>query len=272
MMTKQTTAERQATFRYSNLAVDPATRRWEKIRNSLLTPRFLWNLVITPGYIDGLMNGRRMALANRALAKLLWFWPRAIDAQRWITENADPAPYRHVTPDSRLLIDMVAERAAAPDAALLDIGCNCGRHLAALADQGFTNLHGIDINQRAIGVMSEWFPQLVGRHQAEAGLIQTYLPRQADRSFDIVFTRGATVELIHPSYPLVQELARVADRYVILMIQENMHGYPRLWTWEFLQNGFVLEKLLRPVQPELGAKATQETGTVSLLVYRRREP
>lgn len=247
---------------------DPKTRLWEKIRNSLLTPTFLWSMVVSPGYVADLMGGKRVKLLNRILSRLLWFWPRAIDAQIWMHDYSDPTPYRVVTPDSRMLVDHVAERAASKDSALLDIGCNCGRHLAALADMGFTNLSGVDINTAALAIMPEWFPQLKDKARVRNELMQTYLLSQPDRGFDTVFTRGATIELVHPSFPLVRELCRVADAHVILMIQENAHGYPRLWTLEFLRHGFALEKLVRPVQKDQGV-AYDNNKAHTLLVYRR---
>lgn len=247
---------------------DPRTRWWEKIRNSLLTPTFLWRLVVTPGYMDDLVGGKQVSLRNRVLSRLLWFWPRAIDAQIWMRDYGDPSPYRVVTPDSRMLIDHVAERATSRTSALLDIGCNCGRHLAALADMGFVNLSGVDINPTALAVMSEWFPQLKGKVNIRNELMQTYLLSQPNRAFDTVFTRGATVELVHPSFPLVRELCRVAAAHVILMIQENAHSYPRLWSLEFLRHGFALEKLVRPVQREQGV-AYDNNAAHTLLIYRR---
>ena len=61
------------------------------------------------------------------------------------------------------------------------------------------------------------------------------------KNFDIVYTHGATIELLKPTFPLASELSRVTKKYLILLIQENGHQYPRFWRLEFRINGFSLE-------------------------------
>jgi len=250
-----------------------STAFWRKFRNTFLQPSCLWPLVVKDEDVEALLSGDHRTKGarhyfNKALARFLWFWPRLVDAEVWVNEKNDPSPFRELTEDSAFLVDTVVEHSLVKDAGILDIGCNCGRHLAALADHGFSNLHGVDISSEAIRVMPEWFPQLDDKCDAKRGLIQGYLSKTPDGAFDIVFTRGATVELIHPSFPLVPELCRVARSYVILMIRENEHAYPRFWTYEFARRGFLLTQLVRPVQQMMTDKAFGKG--VSLLVFRRK--
>ena len=250
----------------------PLHRFFDKTVNSVLTPTGLWPSVIQDQDFDDLLTGATTnpvrARRNGGLRRALWFWPRIVEATVWTTAKTDPSPFRDMTPDSELLVRTVAECATGPDAPILDIGCNCGRHMAALADRGFTNLSGVDVNAEAIRVMPEWFPQLAEGCSAETDLLQRYLPRQESGKFDVIFTRGATIELIHPSFPLVREMCRVAREHVVLMIAENEQAYPRFWALEFLRQGFVLTHLVRPVQQSLAADE-EIAAHVSLLVFRR---
>lgn len=174
-----------------------------------------------------------------------------------------PAPHRHwehqepggqhgadqflrLTATSEALLDEVATRAASSTSPILDLGCNVGRHLHALWERGFRNLHGVDIQHSALALMEQVFPQMMTSVTVSQGTFQDYLPGVADRAFDISFTHGATVELVPPSFPICRELARVTRGAVILLIGENAHYYPRLWEAEFLRAGFILTKLLRP--------------------------
>lgn len=254
----------------------PGLGFWTKVKNSFLYPTWLWGLVINDEDAQAVLAGRLSAktglaaFVQKILRRTLWFWPRLIEARIWVDEKSDPAPFRELTADSRLLVTETIERVTDTGDAILDIGCNCGRHLAALADLGCTNLYGVDVNGAALDIMPQWFPQLSGTCAVEKDLMQRYLSNSADLKFDIVITRGATVELIHPSYPLVRELTRVTKSYVILLIQESNQGYSRFWTHEFARHGFQLTHLVRPVSQMLDAGSDKEFGqTASLLVYRR---
>ena len=251
----------------------PSSAFWRKFRNTFLHPGWLWSWVIKDSDIEALLGSVERPkefryILNKLLVRFLWFWSRLVDAEVWVNEKNDPSPFRELTEDSRLLVDVVVAHSLVKDAGILDVGCNCGRHLAALADLGFSNLHGVDISSEAIRVMQDWFPQLEGKCKAKRDLIQSYLSKTPDGAFDIVFTRGATVELIHPSFPLVPELCRVARSYIVLMIRENEHAYPRFWIYEFARCGFLLTQLVRPVQQVMLDKALGRG--ISLLVFRRK--
>lgn len=253
----------------------PGKGFWIKFRNTFLYATWLWGLVIRDADAEAVLAGELSAkkggaaIVEKILRRVLWFWPRLVEARIWVDEKCDPAPFRELTPDSALLVMETFGRIKDPGDAILDIGCNCGRHLAALADLGCTNLYGVDVNGLALEVMWQWFPQLSGVCIAEKDLIQRYLNKCDSQKFDIVITRGATVELIHPSYPLVRELCRVSKSYVILLIQENAQGYSRFWTYEFARQGFQLTYLARPVSQMLKLGGEKEYGqNASLLVYR----
>jgi len=150
---------------------------------------------------------------------------------------------------SRVLIDEVMRHVSGHNAPILDLGCNVGRHLSALHKLGFTNLYGVDVQREAIDRMREVFPDMCKVSHVERATFQDYLPKTASGFFEVVFTHGATVELVPPSFPICWHMARAASRAVVLLINESGHAFPRLWETEFKRAGFLLTKLLRPVVP-----------------------
>lgn len=242
----------------------PRHRIWEKAINSFLTPTWLWNLVIRD--YTHFHSREPLRFTKRVLQRFLWFWPRLLDAVRWRDSGPghphDPKLFEKLDQEDAVLTVELMARVPDKASPILDLGCNCGRYLNYLAQAGYINLHGVDVSKSALEYMDQVFPGLKQRIGLSLATFQEYLLTQPDRAFEAVFSRGATVELVHPSFPLVRHLARVTRSFVLLMIQENGHSYPRFWEREFLREGFLLVKLLRPALPEINP-------LVSLLVFQR---
>jgi SAM-dependent methyltransferase len=211
--------------------LDPRHRRFEKIWNTYVHVSLPWKI-------------------NRG-AK---YWEKQVEG--------DPHGFDkfvELQESSHILIDEVVRIASGPNVPILDVGCNVGRHLNALHTLGYTNLYGIDVQKAAIEQMGLVFPEMRAKAHIEQGTFQKYLPKVPDRFFEVVFTYGATVELVPPSFPICRHMARTASRAVVLLICESGHSFPRLWEKEFLRSDFLLTKLLRPVLPG---------DTMSLLVFQ----
>jgi len=215
--------------------LDPRVRRFEKI----------WNTFV------------RISLP----------WAKTLRADYWehrrLGDDHGPHQFVELQAGSFVLLDEVAKLASGPASPILDLGCNVGRHLDALYRRGFTNLYGVDVQRSALDHMRDVFPDMCKASHIKQGTFQDYLPGVDDRFFDVVFTYGATVELVPPSFPICGEMARTAGRAVVLKINESGHAYPRLWETEFRRAGFILTKLLRPVAPD---------DFNSLLVFERMKP
>ncbi len=167
-----------------------------------------------------------------------------------IGDGHGPDKFVELTPLSEILLNEIELMSQDKNSAILDLGCNVGRHLNALWDKGYRNLHGVDIQQAALDHMEKLFPDMKRASIIQHGTFQEYLPSIDDSFFHVVFTHGATIELVPPSFPICQEMARVSRSAVVLAINESSHSYPRLWEREFLSAGFILTKLLRPAHPE----------------------
>jgi len=136
-----------------------------------------------------------------------------------------PAYYAEIGPNevSRTLVD-VLEFYADDDAAILELGCGSGRHLAHLRAHGFENLAGIDINDEAFDVMADFYPDLAESGTFHVGALEDLLPEFPDDAFDVVYS-VETLQHVHPDDEWTfAEVARVtAD---LLVTAENEGNSP----------------------------------------------
>lgn len=249
---------------------------WQKFRNSFCVIHSLWSLVIKNQDFEDMLHPEqaRDNQFKKIFLKFVRFWPRVYEPINWATgdigvKGCDPEDFKNIDPHSQILVNQVVARSQSKQSKIMDLGCNCGRFLNALAEQGFDNLHGVDISQKALDYMPEWFPALKGKVDVECDLFQRYISKRDDREFDIVYTHGATVELVHPSYPMVRELCRITKSHIVFVINENKNRYPRFWEYEFKRNGFVPVEILRPVTQSIDIDNYEVAQNLSLLVFRR---
>jgi SAM-dependent methyltransferase len=114
---------------------------------------------------------------------------------------------------------------AEDDAAILEVGCSSGRHLARLLDEGFENLTGIDINDDSFDVMADYYPRLAETGAFRAGAMEDTVPEFPDDEFDVVYS-VETLQHVHPDNEWVfEELARVTGD--LLITAENEGNSPR---------------------------------------------
>jgi SAM-dependent methyltransferase len=106
-------------------------------------------------------------------------------------------------------------------AAILELGCSSGRHLASLRDRGYENLAGIDLNDESFDVMADHYPRLAETGTFHTGAIEDILPEMADGAFDVVYS-VETLQHVHPDDEWVfEEIARVTDDLVITAENEG---------------------------------------------------
>ncbi|WP_224335181.1 class I SAM-dependent methyltransferase [Haloprofundus halobius] len=138
--------------------------------------------------------------------------------QRWAERSGEFSPdyYAYYGPDEaseaiRRRID--AEFDA--DASILELGCSSGRHLAHLHDHGYRNLHGIDVNEEAMTVMRQAYPELAAAGTFHIDTIENVVPEFDDDAFEAVYS-VETLQHIHPDHEWVfDELARITSDYLV---------------------------------------------------------
>ncbi|MRR56888.1 MAG: class I SAM-dependent methyltransferase [Deltaproteobacteria bacterium] len=193
-----------------------------------------------------------------------WFFPhlgRGVTvSSHWNTITADN--FDALEPASIVLLDEIVSVASSKNDSILDMGCNVGRHLNYLHGKGFHNLRGVDFSDRAVKDMQERYPEMYRDSTITVASFQDFL-KAGSEQVDIVYTRGATFELVPAAFPLIESVCRISKKYVILVISEFGHAYPRCWEYEFARAGFELVHLKRPAAPE-----TPE-HQVSLMTFKR---
>lgn len=219
-------------------------------RNSYLTPGWLFPMVIGHSQFERALLGEPAPKLQHALEKL-WFWPRISDVEQWTNGKRNYQAYAKVDDDARLLLEWVKKLAPHPRSVILDLGCNCGRHIKALAADGYTQLIGVDANSSALANISRGICQN-GNVTLWCDLIQRYLSKARDRSVLMTYSHGQTIELIHPSFDVVKHLCRITRNYIVLILLEN-DGYRRNWLTQFKKHGFNIHYLQRPIRPGDGA-------------------
>ncbi|PSQ24495.1 class I SAM-dependent methyltransferase [Halobacteriales archaeon QS_9_67_17] len=111
------------------------------------------------------------------------------------------------------------------DAAVLEVGCSAGRHLASLRDAGYENLTGIDLNDDAFELMADYYPRLAETGTFHTAAIEEFVPELPDGAFDVVYS-VETLQHVHPDDEWVfAELARVTDD--LLVTAENEGNSPK---------------------------------------------
>lgn len=173
---------------------------------------------------------------------LPWFWPQIAEARLWVNTDKDSKfpPGAYVRDEPRPLLTHLMS-VTPPSWSVLDLGCNAGSDLNILYRNGYRNLLGVDAGIGALQTFSDLYPQVFAECDIEHDTFQRYLSRRPSASIDVIHSHGATLELVHPSFPIVAEICRVARKSIHVCILEEGHSYPRLWVRQFERSGFRLD-------------------------------
>ncbi|MFB6354813.1 MAG: class I SAM-dependent methyltransferase [Halobacteriales archaeon] len=110
------------------------------------------------------------------------------------------------------------------DAAVLELGCGVGRHLAHLHAGGYRDLHGIDVNGDAVELLAETYPALAEDGTFHAAAIEDVLPTFADGQFDAVYSVETLQHVHHDNAWVFEEVARVTDDVLVTVELEGDAG------------------------------------------------
>jgi SAM-dependent methyltransferase len=134
-----------------------------------------------------------------------------------------PAYYAHYGPDetSEAIRELLA-RTVGREASVLELGCSSGRHLEHLRADGFSDLHGVELNAEAFDVMAEHYPDLRSEGTFSRAAIEDVVGGFADDEFAAIYA-VETLQHVHPDERWVfAELARITGR--VLVTVENEGG------------------------------------------------
>ena len=221
---------------------------FRKIRNSFLTPRSFEYLINDKAYELFFSNN----LKTSFLERIIYFWPRIMNASSWRDGNTgayrDPNHFIEMRENiDEKLLKKIMEINTNKCMSIMDLGCNTGRHLNYLHKEGMINLNGIDVMQKALDNFKTIFPETVNRVNIHHDLFQRFLINSSEDKYDIVYSVGATIELVHPSFDIIKYLCKISNEYILLLINEDDQEYPRFYVYEFKNQGFQLIDSVRPI-------------------------
>jgi SAM-dependent methyltransferase len=129
----------------------------------------------------------------------------------------DPRSFTEYVNRSRILHILIGD--VPKDARILEVGCNSGRNLAYLHDQGYRRLEGIEISDHAVHVGREIYPQLADIN-IRVGPAEDILPTLKER-YDLIFSM-AVLSMLHPEcVNIFGEISRLTDSVLAV---EPAHG------------------------------------------------
>tara|TARA_X000000368_G_scaffold213369_1_gene168571 strand:- start:224 stop:1018 length:795 start_codon:yes stop_codon:yes gene_type:complete len=217
----------------------------KKVVNTFLSPKIHGSFNKKNAFVANHDNTKPSKLVSfyHKLTHRLWFIPSMYSAKFWVDIKKDGkrgyTTFMKIDEKALFLIENLRKLINDKNMPILDVGCNIGRFLNVLAKDGCNNLTGIDINQIAINDSYSVYPALVDNAEMKCDTIQNFLSNAKENEFDLIYTMGATVEHVHPTFPLVKKLAKVSGKYVCLLINER-ELYVRFWEIEFRRNNFKL--------------------------------
>lgn len=132
-----------------------------------------------------------------------------------------PTYYAHKGADatSETLRDLLAARIGR-DGAILEVGCNVGRHLAHLHADGFTDLSGIDINDEAVAELRETYPGLADDGKFIVADLVDALADLPAGAFDVIYSVETLQHVAPADEAVFDDIARVAGSLVVTVENE----------------------------------------------------
>lgn len=157
--------------------------------------------------------------------------------QYWREPDADNRPELYlgnggdVAKRSRFLVSWV-ESCGSRDSKIFELGCNVGRNLSYLYEEGYRNLHGLEMNKEAVTLFHRHFPEAAAASIVQCNAVEEWIRTVPDQSYDISFTM-AVLEHIHTDSEWVfGQLARVTRTW-LLTIEDELS-----WSWRHFPRNY----------------------------------
>ena len=161
-----------------------------------------------------------MTLIEKTEKKIHSYWKNEVN-----TFACDNSPYHYACKPSSIInfLHNFWNPEVQKTDKILELGCNSGANLNHLRNLGYTDLSGIEINKKAIKLMSEIFPDTYSSSNIYIGNIEKTLSQIPDKSIDITFSI-ATLEHIHPDSEkeVFTEIKRITKKYIVTIEDEDI--------------------------------------------------
>jgi len=164
-------------------------------------------------------------------------------------------PEQFVSPAASLrtnfLVKIIIDCYCSTEDSILEIGCNAGRNLKGLHENGYTDITGVELSSKAIDKMEEVYPEIMKDVNIFCMDIEDFIAINT-RKFDCIFTMAVLCH-IHPDIEekVFSWMIDNAQKYIILIEDEKSQGqrhqprdYSNIFGKDFieLQNRSMKEK------------------------------
>ena len=171
------------------------------------------------------MNIRKL-IANNPLGKKLVPRKSKEQVHNYWKNPDDPdynSPQKYLEPNtnSRILVDIVNQYFNDKNIKIFELGCNVGRNLNKLFENGFKNLYAIEINSEAIKLMEKSFPDTFSCTNIFQTSIEDKIKEFSDKEFDLVFSMAVLMHIHYDSDWIFEHLVRITKKYLIIMEHET---------------------------------------------------
>jgi SAM-dependent methyltransferase len=168
--------------------------------------------------------------AQQAMAQLIWKEAGRQKLSRdeahkfWREEGTGgnvPERYADASPERSEFLCGLINKLSVVSPAILEIGCNCGRNLACLYDNGYNRLTGIDISAQAIALLRERYPGMAVAAKIFTAPVEDIILDIQDSEFDVVYSMAVLVHIHPESDWIMAEIARITGRFLITIEDET---------------------------------------------------
>jgi len=173
------------------------------------------------------LNIKRL-IGKNPLGKKFIFQLSKDEVQNYWKNPSDPefnSPKSYLestTKNTQILTDIVNEYFENKEIKILELGCNVGRNLNNLFENGFKNLFAIEINSEAIKLMEKSFSDTFSATEIFESPIENKIKEFSDNEFDLVFSMAVLMHVHNDSDWIFQHIARISKKKLIIIEHEKI--------------------------------------------------
>ena len=124
--------------------------------------------------------------------------------------------------NTQILLNIINEYFENKEVKILELGCNVGRNINKLFENGFKNLFAIEINSEAIKLMEKSFPQTFSSTKIYETSIENKIKEFSNNQFDIVFSMAVLMHVHNDSDWVFEHIARISKKKLIIIEHEKI--------------------------------------------------
>jgi len=146
------------------------------------------------------------------------YWKNPYD----VKFNSPEIYLKSSTKNTQILLDIINEYFENKEVKILELGCNVGRNINKLFENGFKNLFAIEINSKAIKLMKKSFPDAFSSTKIFETSIENKIKEFSNNQFDIVFSMAVLMHVHNDSDWVFEHIARISKKKLIIIEHEKI--------------------------------------------------